>query len=338
MVRSITPGAWRCRCTWPLACSRARNLRASGGWAHRPSRGVRPFPRRLVLHAEPYTPQFLRGPEKILRLAVNRSFCVPRGPVVIEFGPFQLDVSGWQLRRDGKPVPLRPKTFAFLQYLAERPGELVTKRALLDAVWPGVAVTEDVLRLSARELRAALGDQATGPRYVATVPRLGYRFIATMGPAAMGGPVAARRDRHLAAGGDRWPTAARVRHRRGRDRQDHPGRRGSPRLPADVRHPCPDRARSVHRAVRRWRALPVGAGSARRAPERPRGCSDRGIASPPRAWLASGFPAGPLRGKRRACRRRSRRRLRAHAPQRKRGESQCRRQRFARSWPRWPRR
>jgi DNA-binding winged helix-turn-helix (wHTH) protein len=111
--------------------------------------------------------------------------------VVIEFPPFQLDVSGWQLRRDGKPVPLRPKSFAFLQYLAERPGELVTKRALLDAVWPGVAVTEDVLRLSARELRAALGDQATAPRYIATVPRLGYRFIATMGPAAMAGPVAA---------------------------------------------------------------------------------------------------------------------------------------------------
>jgi predicted ATPase/DNA-binding winged helix-turn-helix (wHTH) protein len=111
--------------------------------------------------------------------------------VVIEFPPFQLDVSGWQLRRDGTPVPLRPKTFVFLQYLAERPGELVTKRALLDAVWPGVAVTEDVLRLSARELRAALGDQATAPRYIATVPRLGYRFIATMGPAAVAGPAPA---------------------------------------------------------------------------------------------------------------------------------------------------
>jgi DNA-binding winged helix-turn-helix (wHTH) protein len=111
--------------------------------------------------------------------------------LVIEFPPFQLDVSGWQLRRDGKRVPLRPKTFAFLQYLAERPGELVTKRALLDAVWPGVAVTEDVLRLSARELRAVLGDQATAPRFIETVPRLGYRFIATMGPAAMAGAVAA---------------------------------------------------------------------------------------------------------------------------------------------------
>lgn len=104
--------------------------------------------------------------------------------MIIQFAPFELDVSGWQLRRDGKPVPLRPKTFAFLQYLAERPGMLVTKRTMLDAVWPDAAVTDDVLRLSARELRAALGDQATAPRFIETVPRLGYRFIATMGPAA----------------------------------------------------------------------------------------------------------------------------------------------------------
>src|SRR4029453_465153 len=78
-----------------------------------------------------------------------------------------------------------------LQYLGERPGELVTKQALLDAVWPGVAVTEDVLRLSARELRAALGDQATAPRYIAAFPPRAYRFIGPMGPAAMAAPVAA---------------------------------------------------------------------------------------------------------------------------------------------------
>jgi len=56
---------------------------------------------------------------------------------------------------------------------------------LLDAVWPDVAVTEDVLRLSARELRSALGDEPKAPRFIQTVPRLGYRFIATMGPAAV---------------------------------------------------------------------------------------------------------------------------------------------------------
>ncbi len=67
----------------------------------------------------------------------------------------------------------------------------MTKRALLDAVWSGVAVTEDVMRPSARELRAALGDQPTAPRFVETVPRLGYRFIATMGPTAVATPILA---------------------------------------------------------------------------------------------------------------------------------------------------
>jgi len=107
----------------------------------------------------------------------------PPPPTLIDFPPFQLDLRAWQLRRDGKPIALRPKTFAILQFLAERPGELVTKQALLDAVWPNLAVTEDVVRISAGELRAALGDDRAAPRFIETVPRKGYRFIATMGAA-----------------------------------------------------------------------------------------------------------------------------------------------------------
>jgi DNA-binding winged helix-turn-helix (wHTH) protein len=104
----------------------------------------------------------------------------------IYFPPFQLDLRAGELRRDGKPIPLRPKTFAVLCHLAERPGELLTKQALLDAVWKGVAVTEDVVRLSAGEVRVALGDSRAAPRFIQTVPRHGYRFIAKMttGPEA----------------------------------------------------------------------------------------------------------------------------------------------------------
>jgi hypothetical protein len=80
-------------------------------------------------------------------------------------------------------VALRPKTFAVLQYLAQHPGDLVTKQALLDSVWGDVAVTEDVVRLSIRELRGALADDHTTPRFIQTVPRRGYRFIAAMGAA-----------------------------------------------------------------------------------------------------------------------------------------------------------
>jgi len=63
----------------------------------------------------------------------------------ILFSPFDLDLRAGQLRRSGTLVALRPKTFSVLVHLAEHPGELVTKQALLDAVWGDVAVTEDVV-------------------------------------------------------------------------------------------------------------------------------------------------------------------------------------------------
>jgi DNA-binding winged helix-turn-helix (wHTH) protein len=105
----------------------------------------------------------------------------PTGLHLIDFPPFQLDLRGGMLRRETASVPLRPKTFAVLQHLAERPGELVSKQALLDAVWGDVAVTEEVVRLSIFELRAALGDDRTAPRFIETVPRRGYRFVAPRG-------------------------------------------------------------------------------------------------------------------------------------------------------------
>src|SRR5262249_34514951 len=83
-------------------------------------------------------------------------------------------------RRNETPLNLRPKTFAVLLHLAERPGELVTKQELLDAIWPDVAVTEDVVRQSVGELREALGDERAAPRFIATVPRRGDRFVARL--------------------------------------------------------------------------------------------------------------------------------------------------------------
>ncbi len=107
----------------------------------------------------------------------------PTPSTPIAFSPFELELRAGQLRRAGTPVALRPKTFAVLVHLAEHPGELVTKQALLDAVWGDVAVTEDVVRMSIGELRAALGDERSAPRFIETVPRRGYRFVATMGAA-----------------------------------------------------------------------------------------------------------------------------------------------------------
>src|SRR5262245_59259073 len=98
---------------------------------------------------------------------------MPTASPIIEFAPFRLDLLAGQLRRGSTPISLRPKTFAVLQHLAERPGQLVSKQALLDGVWGDVAVTEDVVRLSVGELRAALGDVRAAPRFIETVPRRG---------------------------------------------------------------------------------------------------------------------------------------------------------------------
>jgi DNA-binding winged helix-turn-helix (wHTH) protein/predicted ATPase len=96
------------------------------------------------------------------------------------FGRFRLDPANERLWRDEQPVELRPKPFAVLKHLVEHRGELVTKRQLLDSVWPSTFVTDAVLKDSIRQVREALGDDATSPRYIETAHRRGYRFIAPL--------------------------------------------------------------------------------------------------------------------------------------------------------------
>src|SRR5262249_42280198 len=80
------------------------------------------------------------------------------------------------------PIPLRPKTWAVLRYLVERPGNLVTKDELLDGIWPDVTVGDELPGVSVKELRTALGDDARAPRFIATIHRRGYRFIGSIAP------------------------------------------------------------------------------------------------------------------------------------------------------------
>ena len=96
---------------------------------------------------------------------------------------FELDEADARLTCAGEPVALAPKPFAVLCVLARTPQRLVTKNALLDAVWGHRFVTESVLKSAISEVRAALGDDPKRPRYIETVSRRGYRFI--------GAPVAA---------------------------------------------------------------------------------------------------------------------------------------------------
>ena len=106
---------------------------------------------------------------------------------LISFGPYQLDRASGRLLRGGTNVPLRRKTFAVLEYLATRPGCLVAKHELLDAVWPATHVSPSVLAGCIRDLRQALGDDARAARFIETAHRRGYRFIAA--PSASEAPL-----------------------------------------------------------------------------------------------------------------------------------------------------
>lgn len=93
------------------------------------------------------------------------------------FGDFVLDVSDRRLMRGAQPVHLMPKTFDVLVALVSRSGRLVTKRELLDRVWPQVFVDEGILTVHAA-LRKALGDTRRPSTHIETVSRLDYRFVA----------------------------------------------------------------------------------------------------------------------------------------------------------------
>ena len=102
-----------------------------------------------------------------------------RGATPLAFGPFRLDARNARLTEGARELELPPKAFAVLCHLAARPGELVTKDELLDAVWGRRFVSESVLKTAVSTIRTVLGDDSRAPRYVETVSRRGYRFVAT---------------------------------------------------------------------------------------------------------------------------------------------------------------
>ena len=111
-------------------------------------------------------------------------------PVRLRFGDFELDEANASLLRSGQAVALAPTPFNLLCALARQPGALFTKDALLDTVWGHRFVSESVLKTAVSDLRTALGDQPREPRFIQTVPRRGYRFLAM--PASEGAQVQSR--------------------------------------------------------------------------------------------------------------------------------------------------
>ena len=100
----------------------------------------------------------------------------------VQFGPFRFEPAERRLRRDGQDVPLPPKAVDLLAALIARAGRLVTKDTLLKEVWPDTFVEEANLSYTVSVLRKALGDESP-ERYIDTVQKRGYRFIAEIGPA-----------------------------------------------------------------------------------------------------------------------------------------------------------
>jgi DNA-binding winged helix-turn-helix (wHTH) protein len=98
--------------------------------------------------------------------------------VRFRFGPFVLDLEAAELRNGAQPLPLRPKCFALLVYLIDHRGKLVTKEQLLEEVWSDAVVSEATLTRTVASLRATLGDDSAEPKYIDTVSRRGYKFIA----------------------------------------------------------------------------------------------------------------------------------------------------------------
>ena len=103
---------------------------------------------------------------------------------VLRFGTFELDLSAGELRKNGRKVRLQEQPFQLLAALLERPGQVVTRDELRDKLWPADTYVDfdQSLNTAASKLREALGDSASSPRFMETLPRRGYRFLASVEP------------------------------------------------------------------------------------------------------------------------------------------------------------
>lgn len=112
-----------------------------------------------------------------------------RGPAPVRFGEFAFDPAAGDLRQRGRRIAIQEQPLKVLEMLVARPGELVTRQTLCERLWPEAFVDFDNgLNNTVSRLRTALDDSAAAPRFIETVGRRGYRFIAAVESAA---PVAA---------------------------------------------------------------------------------------------------------------------------------------------------
>src|SRR3954447_18327827 len=98
---------------------------------------------------------------------------------ILRFGVFTADLDRGELSKRGTPVRLQDQSFQVLRFLLERPNQIVTREDLQARIWPDTHVAFDLaLNTTIRRIRLALSDSADNPRFIETLPKRGYRFIA----------------------------------------------------------------------------------------------------------------------------------------------------------------
>src|SRR3989442_1079069 len=127
---------------------------------------------------------------------------------ILRFGVFEVEVRTGELRKQGVRIKMQEQPFHVLTVLLQRPGEVVTREELRSQNWPADTFVDfdNSLNTAINKLREALGDSADSPRFIETLPRRGYRFIApvtgvdgtTRGTAAGGSAAAPLRSRKIA--------------------------------------------------------------------------------------------------------------------------------------------
>src|SRR6266404_7504578 len=105
-----------------------------------------------------------------------------RTSAILRFGVFEVDVRSGELRKQGKRIKIQEQPFHVLTVLLRHPGEVVTREELRNQNWPPDTFVDfdNSLNTAINKLRDALGDSADSPRFIETLPRRGYRFIASV--------------------------------------------------------------------------------------------------------------------------------------------------------------
>src|SRR3990172_912208 len=104
----------------------------------------------------------------------------PQGNRILRFAAFEVDLRAGELRKHGMRIRLQDQPFQILAMLLERPGDVVTREELRERLWPADTFVDfdHSLNTAINKLREALSDSAENPRYIETLPRRGYRFLA----------------------------------------------------------------------------------------------------------------------------------------------------------------